>query len=60
MRKFLFKSDQKSSNLSIVCLNENNVLFALFLNKCPSYKIVPNIILFKLIGIFIIFLINLL
>jgi hypothetical protein len=40
--------------------NENNVLFALFLNKWPSDKIIPNIILFKLIGIFIIFLINLL
>lgn len=51
MRKFLFKSDQKLSNLSIVCLNKNNVLFALFLNKCPSDKIILNIILFKLIGI---------
>jgi hypothetical protein len=32
----------------------------LFLNKCPSDKIIPNIILFKLIGIFIIFLIHVL
>jgi hypothetical protein len=35
----------------MVCLKENNVLFKLFLNKCPKDKIIPNIKLFKLLGI---------